>query len=257
MIASFVPPQTAPSSTRSIVLQQTTHVTDSARGLIPDSEIDTRCRYSEPHRSAVVDLDDGREHPAIEVIETEGIDLHLFETETGRLEGHSIGAQVVGELRDSAIQALLLSIGVYVALPLVAGFLSRRWIIAARGRDWFEEKFLHVLTPVTITALLITLVLLFSFKGEVILSNPLTILWIAIPLFLQTILIFALGYGAAAICPSVAFEAIEDRIAWDKSSADPSTAAHNYLRAASKGVIPKRRADRSVSRLSKQLNSIG
>jgi glutamate synthase (NADPH/NADH) large chain len=46
-----------------------------------------------------------------------------------------------------------------------------------------------------------------------------------------------LGYGAAAICPSVLFEAIEDRIAWDKSSADPATAAHNYLRAASKGVI--------------------
>ena len=49
----------------------------------------------------------------------------------------------------------------------------------------------------TITALLITLVLLFSFKGEVILSNPLTILWIAVPLFIQTILIFLLGYGLA------------------------------------------------------------
>lgn len=94
-------------------------------------------------------------------------------------------------------QALLLSIGIYVALPLVAGFLSRRWIIAAKGEAWFREKFLHVLTPITITALLVTLVLLFSFKGEVILSNPLTILWIAIPLFIQTVLIFVLGYGAA------------------------------------------------------------
>ena len=54
-----------------------------------------------------------------------------------------------------------------------------------------------ILTPVTITALLVTLVLLFSFKGEVIVANPLTILWIAIPLFLQTVLIFWLGYGAA------------------------------------------------------------
>jgi len=58
-------------------------------------------------------------------------------------------------------QALLLSIGVYVALPLVAGYLSRRWIIAAKGEAWFKEKFLHFLTPVTITALLVTLVLLF------------------------------------------------------------------------------------------------
>jgi ACR3 family arsenite transporter len=91
-------------------------------------------------------------------------------------------------------QALLLSIAIYVALPLVAGFVSRKWIIAHKGLNWFEQKFLHVLTPITIIALLITLVLLFSFKGEVILSNPLTILWIAIPLFIQTNLIFWVGY---------------------------------------------------------------
>jgi arsenite transporter len=96
-------------------------------------------------------------------------------------------------------QALLLSIAIYVALPLVSGFLSRRWIIAAKGETWFKEKFLHVLTPVTIVALLTTLVLLFSFKGEVILANPLTIVWIAVPLFLQTVLIFGLGYGLAKL----------------------------------------------------------
>jgi ACR3 family arsenite transporter len=94
-------------------------------------------------------------------------------------------------------EALLLSIGVYVALPLVAGFASRKWIIAVKGKPWFEEQFLHVLTPITIGALLLTLVLLFSFKGDVILENPLTILWIAIPLVLQTLLIFGLGYGLA------------------------------------------------------------
>jgi len=96
-------------------------------------------------------------------------------------------------------QALLLSIGIYVALPLVAGYFTRKWVIAVKGETWFRERFLHVLTPVTIIALLVTLVLLFSFKGEVILSNPLTILWIAIPLFLQTVLIFAITYGAAKL----------------------------------------------------------
>ena len=96
-------------------------------------------------------------------------------------------------------QALLLSIGIYVALPLVAGYLSRKWIIAAKGEEWFRKRFLHYLTPVTISALLVTLVLLFSFKGEVILSNPLTILWIAIPLFIQTVVIFALGYLLAKL----------------------------------------------------------
>jgi ACR3 family arsenite transporter len=96
-------------------------------------------------------------------------------------------------------QALLLSIGIYVALPLLAGYFSRKWIIAAKGKQWFQDKFLHVLTPVTIIALLVTLVLLFSFKGDVILSNPLTILWIAIPLFIQTNLIFWLAYGLAKV----------------------------------------------------------
>jgi ACR3 family arsenite transporter len=96
-------------------------------------------------------------------------------------------------------QALLLSVAIYVALPLVAGYLSRKWIIGVKGETWFKEKFLGVLTPVTIGALLLTLVLLFSFKGEVITANPLTILWIAIPLFIQTIFIFALGYGAAKL----------------------------------------------------------
>ncbi|MCJ7687367.1 MAG: ACR3 family arsenite efflux transporter [Desulfobacteraceae bacterium] len=96
-------------------------------------------------------------------------------------------------------QALLLSIGIYVALPLVAGYISRKMIIQAKGEKWFKEKFLHILTPITIVALLITLVLLFSFKGEVIISNPLTILWIAIPLFIQTTLIFWVGYGLSKL----------------------------------------------------------
>jgi len=96
-------------------------------------------------------------------------------------------------------QALLLSIGIYVALPLVAGYFSRKWIIKAKGGHWFRERFLHVLTPVTIVALLVTLVFLFSFKGEVILSNPLTILWIAIPLFVQTNIIFWFAYALAKL----------------------------------------------------------
>jgi ACR3 family arsenite transporter len=96
-------------------------------------------------------------------------------------------------------QALLLSITAYVALPLAAGYATRKMILSIKGEQWFEEKFLHLLSPVTIFALLVTLVLLFSFKGETILANPLTILWIAIPLFLQTVLIFALGYLLAKL----------------------------------------------------------
>lgn len=91
-------------------------------------------------------------------------------------------------------KTMLLSVSVYVALPLVAGYFSRKLILSSKGIDWFNQKFLHWLTPVSITALLLTLVLLFSFKGEVILKNPLTIFWIAVPLFLQTVFVFVIGY---------------------------------------------------------------
>ena len=96
-------------------------------------------------------------------------------------------------------QTILLSVIIYVALPLITGYISRKWIIRSKGVEWFQTKFLHWLTPISIVALLATLVLLFSFKGEIILKHPLTILWIAIPLFIQTIFIFGLGYFFARL----------------------------------------------------------
>ncbi len=94
-------------------------------------------------------------------------------------------------------QALLLSVGIYVALPLVAGYFSRIWIIKSKGLPWFNQVFLRYLSPLSIFALLATLVLLFSFKGDTILANPLTIFWIAIPLAVQTVLILSVTYGLA------------------------------------------------------------
>jgi len=91
-------------------------------------------------------------------------------------------------------QTIVLSVGVYVGLPLILGFFSRRLIITKKGFKWFEEKFIHRLTPVSIGALLITLVLLFSFKGNLIISQPQIIVLLAIPLFIQTCLIFGLTY---------------------------------------------------------------
>jgi ACR3 family arsenite transporter len=96
-------------------------------------------------------------------------------------------------------QTILLSVLIYVALPLIAGYFSRKWIIRLKGLEWFNTKFLQRLTPISIVALLATLILLFSFKGEIILKNPMTIVWIAIPLFIQTAFIFVLGYGLARL----------------------------------------------------------
>ncbi|MBU7000900.1 MAG: ACR3 family arsenite efflux transporter [Theionarchaea archaeon] len=95
-------------------------------------------------------------------------------------------------------QTIVLSVTFYVALPLAAGYFSRKQIIKSKGIPWFTERFLHLLTPISIIALLATLVLLFAFKGEVIVENPLTILWIAVPLFVQTVTIFSLGYFVLA-----------------------------------------------------------
>ena len=94
-------------------------------------------------------------------------------------------------------QTIVLSVLIYVGLPLAAGVFSRYWIFKYKGRRWFEEQFLQYLTPVAIGALLLTLVLLFAFKGELIVSNPLHILLIAVPLFLQTNFIFLITYVAA------------------------------------------------------------
>lgn len=92
---------------------------------------------------------------------------------------------------------ILLSVLVYVGLPLGAGVYSRHWILRHRGQEWFEKRFLQFLDPIAITALLVTLILLFAFKGDLIIESPLHILLIAIPLFVQTNVIFWLGYVAA------------------------------------------------------------
>jgi ACR3 family arsenite transporter len=94
-------------------------------------------------------------------------------------------------------QTILLSVLIYVGLPLAAGMYSRYWIVKHKGKAWFERNFLKYLSPVAISALLITLVLLFAFKGELIVNNPLHILLIAVPLFIQTNFIFLITYVAA------------------------------------------------------------
>ena len=94
-------------------------------------------------------------------------------------------------------RTIVLSVLVYVGLPLLAGSMSRTWILRHKGKVWFETVFLNYLGPVAIIAMLTTLVLLFAFKGELIVRNPLHILLIAVPLFLQTNFIFLITYVAA------------------------------------------------------------
>ena len=95
------------------------------------------------------------------------------------------------------MDTLLLSVLLFVVIPLTAGILTRRIVVKRRGIDYFNEVFVHKFDHVTIAGLLLTLVILFSFQGETILANPLHIALIAVPLILQTVLIFFIAYGWA------------------------------------------------------------
>lgn len=92
---------------------------------------------------------------------------------------------------------VILSVVLFVVVPLVAGWISRIQLIKHKGLAWFEKTFLPALAPVTISALLLTLVIIFVFQGETIVANPLHIVLIAIPLTIQTFLIFGVAYGWA------------------------------------------------------------
>lgn len=90
---------------------------------------------------------------------------------------------------------LLLSVLLFVVIPRAAGIVTRICVVRKRGIDYFNNVFIHKFDKVTIIGLLLTLVILFSFQGETILANPLHILLIAVPLIVQTILIFFVAYG--------------------------------------------------------------
>lgn len=99
--------------------------------------------------------------------------------------------------------ALFSSVMIFVVIPLAAGFISNRVLIKSKGEKWFTTVFLPKLRPVSIVALLSTLILLFAFQGEKIIASPFNILLIAIPLSIQTYLIFFLAWwiGRKLILP--------------------------------------------------------
>ena len=92
---------------------------------------------------------------------------------------------------------LLLSVVLFVVIPLGAGVLTRMAVVKRRGIDYFNNVFVKKFDNWTIGGLLLTLIILFSFQGETILKNPLHIALIAVPLILQTVLIFFVAYGWA------------------------------------------------------------
>lgn len=92
---------------------------------------------------------------------------------------------------------VILSVVLYIVIPLAAGYFTRKTLIAKYGNEWYDSVFMKRVGPITPIGLIVTLVLLFAFQGDVILNNPLHIVLIAIPLIIQTFLIFFIAYGWA------------------------------------------------------------
>lgn len=103
------------------------------------------------------------------------------------------GIQIQGEV-GIPYDALITSVVVFVVIPLITGYLTNRLLIKTKGEKWFKEKFLAFLKPISIIALLTTLVLLFAFQGTKIVEQPFDILLIALPLTIQTYVIFFVAW---------------------------------------------------------------